>query len=106
MMQISSVSGTVSSPFFYKSDAQETDIEVLTGGDYEGIHYTNQKVTSTADQTTVASASPADLTSEMHEYRLDWLPDRTDFYLDGVKQATLTENVPSTGGAWLWNNWR
>ena len=106
MMQISSVSGTVSSSFFYKNDNQEADIEVLTGGDYKGIHYTNQKVSSAADPTTVASASPADLTSEMHEYRLDWLPDRTDFYLDGVKQATFTENVPSNEGAWLWNNWR
>ena len=106
MMQISSVSGTVSSPFFYKSDSQEADIEVITGGKYQGIHYTNQKATLTADQTTVAFTSPADLTSEMHEYRLDWLPDRTDFYLDGVKQTTLTGNVPSMAGAWLWNNWR
>ena len=105
-MQVSSVSGTVSSPFFYKNDSQEADIEVITGGEFKGIHYTNQKATPKSDQTTVASASPADLTSEMHEYRLDWLPDRTDFYLDGVKQASLTGNVPSTEGAWLWNNWR
>lgn len=104
MMQISSVSGTVSSPFFYKNDNQEADIEVITGGESRGIHYTNQP--DIDDKTTVEVASPADLTSEMHEYRLDWLPDRTDFYLDGVKQATLTENVPSTEGAWLWNNWR
>ena len=106
MMQISAVSGTVSSPFFYRNDSQEADIEVITGGKHEGIHYTNQEATSTSDQTTVASASPADLTTEMHEYRLDWLPDQTDFYLDGVKQATLTGNVPSAAGAWLWNNWR
>ena len=106
MMQISSVSGTVSGAFFYKSDSQEADIEVITGGAYEGVHYTNQEASPTADQTTVALASPVDLTSEMHEYRLDWLPDRTDFYLDGVKQADLTGNVPSTAGAWLWNNWR
>lgn len=105
-MQISGISGTVSSPFFYKNDNQEADIEVITGGAYKGVHYTNQKVTTTAEQTTVAFASSPDLTSELHEYRLDWLPDRTDFYLDGVKQTTLTENVPSTAGTWLWNNWR
>ena len=104
MMQISSVSGTVSSPFFYKSDTQEADIEVITGGEKKGIHYTNHG--DPADSTTVASASPADLTSGLHEYRLDWLADRTDFYLDGVKQASLTGNVPSAAGAWLWNNWR
>ncbi len=106
MMQISSVSGTVSSPFFYKSDNQEADIEVITGGQCKGIHYTNQKATLTANPTTVNFTSPADLTSEFHEYRLDWLPDRTDFYLDGVKQASFTENVPNMAGAWLWNNWR
>lgn len=106
MMQISSVSGTVSSPFFYKVDSQEVDIEVITGGDLKGVHYTNQRTTNDSVPTTVACPSPADLTSEMHEYRLDWLPDRTDFYLDGVKQASLTGNVPSTAGKWLWNNWR
>ena len=105
-MQISSVSGTVSASFFYKNDNQEADIEAVTGGKSKGVHYTNQPVNSTADQTTVAFASSANLTSELHEYRLDWLADRTDFYLDGVKQATWTENVPSTAGAWLWNNWR
>ena len=106
MMQISSVSGTVSSSFFYKNDNQEADIEIVTGGASKGVHYTNQKTTSSAGQTTVAFATSADLTSKFHEYRLDWLPDRTDFYLDGVKQANLTGNVPSTEGKWLWNNWR
>ena len=106
MMQVSTVPGTVSSPFFYKNDNQEADIEVLTGGKFKGVHYTNQRASSTAAPTTQSLPLNADLTTGFHEYRLDWLPDRTDFYLDGVLQASFTENVPTDAGKWLWNNWR
>ena len=105
-MQVSTVSGTVSSPFFYKSDSQEADIEVLTGGTYKGVHYTNQKASSSAAPTTKSLPLTPDLTTGFHEYRLDWLPDRTDFYLDGALQASFTDNVPTEAGKWLWNNWR
>ncbi|KAM0801442.1 concanavalin A-like lectin/glucanase domain-containing protein [Usnea florida] len=104
-MQVSTVAGTVSSPFFYKSDNQEADIEVLTGGTFKGVHYTNQKANSAAAQTTKNFTLTPDLTTGFHEYRLDWLPDRTDFYLDGVLQASFSENVPTVAGKWLWNNW-
>ena len=106
MMQVSTVAGTVSSSFFYESDAQEADIEVLTGGTYKGVHYTNQKLNYNSTQTTKKLALTADLTTGFHEYRLDWLPDRTDFYLDGLLQTSLTDNVPTVAGKWLWNNWR
>lgn len=106
MMEVSSVSGTVSSPFFYQNDSQEADIEVLTGGQFQGVHYTNQKTSPGSALTTVTCASPADSTSQFYEYRLDWMSDRTDFYLGGVKQTSLTQNVPSQPGKWLWNNWR
>ena len=42
----------------------------------------------------------------MHEYRLDWLPGKTVFYLDGVVQQVYTEDVPTVPGEWMWNNWR
>lgn len=107
MMQVSTVSGTVSSPFFYESDHQEADIEVLTGGNFTGVHYTNQKFNSINSPTTTKQLPlTADLTTGFHEYRLDWLPDRTDFYLDALLQASFTENVPTMAGKWLWNNWR
>ena len=106
VMQVSTVAGTVSSPFFYKTDNQEADIEVLTGGAEQGVHYTNQRANSAADQTTKSLPLTPDLTTGFHEYRLDWLPGQTDFYLDGVLQASFTENVPTEAGKWLWNNWR
>lgn len=106
MMQVSSVAGTVSSPFFYESDNQEADIEVLTGGTQKGVHYTNQPLNKNTASTTEQFPLTADLANGFHEYRLDWLPDRTDFYLDGQLQASLTDNVPTMAGKWLWNNWR
>ena len=106
MMQVSTVPGTVSSPFFYQNDNQEADIEVITGGMEQGVHYTNQEVSPGAAQTTKSLPLAPDLTTGFHEYRLDWLPGQTDFYLDGVLQTSLTANVPTEAGKWLWNNWR
>ena len=105
MMQISSVAGTVHSQFFYKGDDQETDIEILTATLGQGAHYTNQRLVPGGQSITATKPMPQNATTTMHEYRLDWLQDRTDFYLDGVLQQTFTENVPNTAGAWLWNNW-
>lgn len=71
-----------------------------------GVHSTNQKLnTNNAAATQRVPLNP-DLTTAFHEYRLDWLPDPTDFYLDGVLQANSTENVPIMAGKWIWNNWR
>ncbi|KAL9103334.1 MAG: hypothetical protein Q9187_009016, partial [Circinaria calcarea] len=92
--------------FFYKGDTQESDIEILTSKLTSGIHYTNQNPTAGSLSTTATNSLPADATTTMHEYRLDWLPGKTVFYLDGVQQEEYTENVPSVPGAWLWNNWR
>ena len=107
MMQVSTVAGTVSSPFFYKNDSQEADIEVLTADtDNKGVHYTNQKLSTNNAATTEKLPLIPDLATKSHEYRLDWLPGRTDFYFDGVLQACFTENVPTVAGKWLWNHWR
>ena len=91
--------------FFYKNDNQESDIEILTATLGEGAHYTNQRLVAGDQATTATKPMPQDGTTTMHEYRLDWLQDRTDFYLNGKLQQTFTQNVPNTAGAWLWNNW-
>lgn len=41
----------------------------------------------------------------VHEYRLDWFEDRTEFFLDSVFQYSITTNVPYVAGPWVWNNW-
>ena len=68
------------------------------------MEYTNQPVNG-GKSTYTAGTAPADATSAVHEYRLDWDQDSTKFYVDGVLQQTMTTNVPSKAGYWIWNNW-
>jgi beta-glucanase (GH16 family) len=49
--------------------------------------------------------APADATSAVHEYRLDWTPSATKFYVDGVHQRTQIHNVPNQKSSWIMNNW-
>ncbi len=101
--------------FFYQNDTQETDIEYLTdplsqsnfGPDQPiPIWYTNQVTDPVnAEKTSQHGPAPANVTESIHEYRLDWTPDYTAFYLDGVLQKQYKVNVPSVPGPWVWNNW-
>ena len=105
-MKASTIAGTCHGAFFYKDDNQEVDIELITGHTFEGVHYTNQRTSAGAEPSTLRKPLPSDATTVFQEYRIDWVPGRTDFYLDGQLQKSLTDNVPSTPGSWLWNNWR
>ena len=105
-IKASTVPGTCHGAFFYKDDNQEVDIEIITGNRWKGVHYTNQKCTENAQPTTIQMALPQNACEVFREYRTDWLPGRTDFYVDGKLQKSMTSNVPTTPGSWLWNNWR
>jgi len=100
----STAAGSCHGFFFYKNDTQETDIEILTSKPGK-IHFTNQAVSGHGNPSTCTSHAPEDLSSAYHEYRIDWMPGKTTFYIDGVLKRTLTENVPSIPGPWIWNNW-
>lgn len=69
----------ITGQFFYKADNEESDIEVLTGALGSGAHFTNQNHILDGKSTTSTCGLPADVTSTMYEYRLDWLEDRTEF---------------------------
>ena len=106
ILKASTVPGTCHGAFFYKDDNHEVDIEVITGDTWKGVHYTNQRANADAEASTVRMALPSDATTGYQEYRVDWLPGQTNFYLNGQLQKTLKSNVPSIPGSWLWNNWR
>lgn len=99
--------------FLYHSDAQETDIEWL--GPSEGdpvnddrrgvVHFVNQAVEPGKSPTHTRLRCPADASTAIHEYRIDWTPQATFFYLDGELRETLSTNVPSKAGRWMWNCW-
>ncbi|KEF55307.1 uncharacterized protein A1O9_08961 [Exophiala aquamarina CBS 119918] len=101
--------------FFYSNDQHETDIEYLTDprslsnngpDDPIPIWYSNQKRDPVGSSPSAETGpAPFDATSRVHEYRIHWTAEFTAFYIDGVLQKYLTENVPSLPGPWLWNNW-
>ena len=77
------------------------------------MQYTNQ---ANKPSDTAAQASPSAMNvdsqpsysdgpasanvSTVHEYRVDWVPSKTMFFLDGVLQQTFTTNVPTKAGPW------
>ncbi|KAK5314622.1 hypothetical protein LTR93_010346 [Exophiala xenobiotica] len=111
----SQVPGTCHGLFFYQSDTQEVDIEYVTdpsslsnnGPDNPiPLNYTNQAVNpANAPATHATGPAPSNCTTAVHEYRIDWTPYYTAFYLDGKLQKKFTTNVPREPGAWIWNNW-
>ncbi|KAF7197864.1 Beta-glucanase [Pseudocercospora fuligena] len=107
--------GVVNGMFHYHNVSQETDIEWLSDPEsFQNIEfsangsrplmYTNQGPNGNVDAITVSGRAPTDATTAVHEYRLDWTPDATRFYLDGVLHQTQTRYVPSAPGEWYWNN--
>lgn len=102
--KVSSVPGTTHGFSFYANDTQEVDFAFITN-DLTKVHLTNEQVNSTSPATSYTASAPSDASTAFHEYRVDWVAGYTNFYIDGVLQQTITGNVPSTAGFWLWNNW-
>ncbi|RUS27129.1 concanavalin A-like lectin/glucanase domain-containing protein [Jimgerdemannia flammicorona] len=103
-MKTSSVEGVCQSLFFYKNDNQEIDIELLTGapnetGGTESLHFTNQP------DITIAPEAGFDPAADYHDYRIDWIPGKSQMWVDGVLRATLTQEVPNLAGEVLLNSW-
>ena len=101
--------------FFYKSDRQESDIEWISDPNSKSnlnspngtraMQYTNQAVKVGSQSTEVYGPAPADAVSAVHAYRIDWTNGSTKYYLDNALQHTMTTNVPSKAGSWVWNSW-
>jgi beta-glucanase (GH16 family) len=77
------------------SNLQEIDYEYLIDAtstsqpkpNTKSLLYTNHAPT-TEDATT--SPAPSEAQTALHEYRVDWVPGKTAFYLDGVQKSTIT----------------
>ncbi|KAI5238235.1 concanavalin A-like lectin/glucanase [Aureobasidium subglaciale] len=102
--KISNVPGTTHGFIFYANDTQEVDFAFLTS-DISKAWLTNEQVNYSSPYSTYSVAAPGDASSTYHEYRLDWLPGVSKFYIDGVMVQTIKDNAPSTPGSWIWNNW-
>ena len=115
MAWFSGVKGTCQSHFFYKNDQQEIDIEWLSDPSSQSNNgpdspipfwYINQALKAGDESTHQNIVPPTSPTGGWHEYRIDWTPAYTAFYIDGVRQGKKqTTNVPTMGGTWVFNNW-
>lgn len=100
---ISNVAGTTHGFSFYANDTQEVDFAFLTS-DTSHVYLTNEQITTTSPLSTYTFDAPSDATTAYHEYRVDWNASTTTFWINGELVHSISENVPSTPGLWLWNN--
>lgn len=128
--------GAVAGIFTYYNDTVESDIEILTQDPTSSVEYSNQPTLDAGGDvipgsnfnTSMAMAMAGDdgeksRTTTQHQqwtdwnvYRLDWLPGRSAWYVNGEMAASTKVNVPaadqsmmvvvnmwSDGGAWSGN---
>ncbi|KAK8192996.1 concanavalin A-like lectin/glucanase domain-containing protein [Phyllosticta capitalensis] len=115
-------SGAVAGFFTYYDDDNEADIEILTQYPSNQYEYTNQpsvskdgnEITAATVNVTMPSSDAADDWTQWHDHRIDWLPHRCNWYLDGRLVASNSYSVPrkpsglvlnmwSNGGSWSGN---
>lgn len=104
--------GAVFGMFFYRYDyvlatdssyTNETDIELRTWNTTK-MWCSNQ--TPAGNAVTINATLPASFDGAFHEYRIDWIPGLTQYYLDGKFLFSNNITVPTREGSWYWNAWR
>ncbi|KAI0971768.1 glycoside hydrolase, family 16 [Xylaria arbuscula] len=112
------VPGTCSAFFWYQNDTQEIDIEFLSAqfDKDKGLFPVNLVLQSkeaaaagydAANTTGLHRVNlPFDPSTDFHEYRFDFLPDKVFFYADGDLLAEAAgSGVPTTPGHLLLSHW-
>lgn len=104
--------GAVAGIFTYYNDTSESDIEILTRDPTTSVEYSNQP-TVNADgdvfpgsnfNTSMAGGGSRQWT-DWNVYRLDWLPGRSAWYLNGEMAASTRVNVPGDESSVIVNIW-
>lgn len=98
--------GAVLGFFTYASDTQETDIEMLTRRSHSQVQVTNQPVSSNAAPGTAnVSLATGKTWTDWAEYRMDWFPKQTIWYIDGQQVYQTANSVPTEASALTLNLW-
>ncbi len=105
-----SVSGSVSAGFTYVNNSQtEIDYE-FSALDPETLWMVNwlnpnPRQAPTGDDETYDTLYPLTVSTQFHDYKFVWQPGKITFYVDGVRQATHTTNVPTAPAYFMINHW-
>ncbi|KAK5085434.1 hypothetical protein LTR05_004719 [Lithohypha guttulata] len=97
--------------FTYRSDTQESDIEILTQDPTNHVRYSNQPDFDPSTGNTVPGASSDVIMpnntfwTEWHDHRIDWYDGISRWYVDGVLAVEKALNVPTMPSALVLNLW-
>ncbi|KAF2112781.1 concanavalin A-like lectin/glucanase domain-containing protein [Lophiotrema nucula] len=109
--RVRGASGAVAGFFIYHNDTTESDIEILTKDPSTRVHFSNQPTTEPDNDTPIPgstfneSLATHQSTSAWNVYRLDWVPGRSAWYLNGAQLANTEVNVPDTATMVIMSLW-
>lgn len=103
--------GAVAGMFTYYNDTVESDIEILTQDSATRVEYSNQPtvdgkgdvIPGSNFNTSIAGGSTQ--WTDWNVYRLDWLPGRSAWYVNGQMAASTKVNVPEDESMVIVNMW-
>jgi beta-glucanase (GH16 family) len=88
---------------------QEADIEILTGGPQNKVQLTNQPSVDAAGDSIPQSTLNATLSTgtweEWMEYRFDWTPSTSRWYVDGSVLGDISFQTPKDPSSIILNMW-
>ncbi|KAL2852068.1 concanavalin A-like lectin/glucanase domain-containing protein [Aspergillus pseudoustus] len=102
--------GTCAGIFTYHDDENESDIEILTRDPTDHVRYTNQPGLD-EDGNEIPGASVEAVMgggavwTAWNDYRLDWTPGLSSWYLNGELAHTKTYGVPTEPSTFILNMW-
>ncbi|KAK4511820.1 uncharacterized protein ATC70_003819 [Mucor velutinosus] len=107
-MRATKVNGTVAGMFAYNAQG-EIDIELLSSLQPSEVYFAmhpglieNGKASPLTHGNVQLGFDPTD---DFHEYRFDWFPNLTVFYVDGVESYRMTTNVLNLPSRVMFNHW-
>jgi hypothetical protein len=89
---------------------QEADIEILTAGPRDVIQCTNQPSVDSSGNVITAATVNATIPhrqdwSTWNNYRLDWVPTQSSWYINGYSVANISFQVPRDPAGLIANMW-
>lgn len=104
--------GAVAGIFTYYNETSESDIEILTRDPTTSVEYSNQPTVNAegdvfpgSNFNTSMAAGGSRQWTDWNVYRLDWLPGKSAWYLNGEMAASTRVNVPGDASRLIMNMW-